>query len=80
MILLEACNTIHEYDILCISETYLDSSVSVDDTTPSLPGYNLIWSDHPNNVKRGGVCFYYKKNLSLRPINVLLPVLCEVTL
>ena len=42
LILLEACNTIHEYDILYISETYLDSSVSVDDTTPSLPGYNLI--------------------------------------
>ena len=35
--LLEAYNTIHKYDILCISETYLDSSLSVDDTTLSLP-------------------------------------------
>ena len=40
--LLEAYNTVHKYDILCISETYLDSSVSVDDTTLSLPGYNLV--------------------------------------
>ena len=44
--LLEAYNTIHKYDILCISETYLDFSVSVDDTTLSLPDYNLVWSDH----------------------------------
>ena len=54
--LLQAYNTIHQYDILCISETYLDSSISNDDTTLSLPGYNLARSDHPGNVKRGGVC------------------------
>ena len=43
--LLEAYNTVHKYDILCISETYLDSSVSLDDTTLSLPViilFNLI--------------------------------------
>ena len=68
--LLEAYNTIHKYDILCISETYLDSSISVDDTTLSLPGYNLVQSHHPRNIKRGGVCLYYKENLSLRSINV----------
>ena len=68
--LLETYNTFHKYDILCISETYLDSSVSVDDTTLSLPGYNLVRSDHPSNIKRGGVCLYYKENLSLRSINV----------
>ena len=59
--LLEAYNTIHQYDILWISETYLDSSVSNDDTTLSLPGYNLAQSDHPGNVKRDGVCLYYKE-------------------
>ena len=81
--LLEVYNTIHQYDILCISETYLDSSVSKDDTTLSLPGYNLARSDHPDYVKRGGVCLYYKENLSLRNINVSFLsqcVLCEVTL
>ena len=81
--LLEVYNTIHQYDILCISETYLDSSVSKDDTTLSLPGYNLARSDHPDHVKRGGVCLYYKENLSLRNINVSFLsqcVLCEVTL
>ena len=61
----------------------LDPSVSVDDTTLSLPGYNLARSDHPSNIKRGGVCLYYKENLSLRSINVPFLsqcVLCEVTL
>ena len=79
--LLQAYNTIHQYDILCISETYLDSSISNDDTTLSLPGYNLARSDHPGNVKRGGVCLYYKEKLSLRMINVFFLsrcVLCEV--
>ena len=52
----EAYNTIYEYDILCKSETYLDSSVSVLDTTLSLPGYNLVRSDHPSSIKRGGIC------------------------
>ena len=45
--LLEVYNTIHHYDILYISETYLDSSVSIDDTTLSLPGYKCVQSDHP---------------------------------
>ena len=61
--LLQAYNTIHQYDILCISETYLDSSISNDDTTLSLPGYNLARSDRPGNVKKGGVCLYYKKKV-----------------
>ena len=62
MSLLEAYDTVHKYDILCISETYLNSSVSVDDTTLSLPGYNLVRSDRPSNIKKGGVCLYYKEN------------------
>ena len=81
--LLEAYNTIYKYDILCISETYLDSSVSVDDTTLSLPGYSLVRSDHLTMLKRGGVCMYFKENLSLRSINVPFLsqcVLCEMTL
>ena len=81
--LLEAYNTIHQYDILWISETYLDSSVSNDDTTLSLPGYNLAQSDHPGNVKKDGVCLYYKEKWSLRMINVSFLsqcVLCEATL
>ena len=38
MSLLEVYNTIHKYDVL-------DSSVLVDDTTLSHPGYNLVQSE-----------------------------------
>ena len=61
----------------------LDPSVSVDDTILSLPGYNLVRSDHPSNIKRGCVCLYYEENLSLSSINVpflFQCVLCEVIL
>ena len=80
--LLQAYNTIQYYDILYISETYLDSSVSNDGTILSLPGYNLARSDPPGNVK-SSVCLYYKEKLSLRMINVSFLAqcaLCEVTL
>ena len=53
---------------MSLSETYLDSS------TPGnlidLEGYNLVCADHPDNIKRGGVCIYYKKTLSARVISL----------
>ena len=61
--LLEAYNTIHNFDLICISETFLDSDYSSDDQRLSLQGYAMIRSDHPSNTKRGGVCIYYKEHL-----------------
>ena len=57
--LLEAYNTIHQYDILYISETYLDSSVSTDDTTLSLPGYKCVSQTIQCHIQQffGGVGF-----------------------
>ena len=46
-----AYNTIHKCDFICISETYLDSSVSTDDRGILINGYNLIHADHPSNNK-----------------------------
>ena len=65
---LRAYNTLHKFDIICLSETYLDSSISSNDPELLLDGYELIRADHPMNLKRGGVCIYYKQTL---PINVL---------
>ena len=64
--LLTAYNSTQHYDIICISETYLDSSI--DENILKLDGYSLIRADHPGNLKRGGVCLYYKENLLLRHI------------
>ena len=60
-----AYNTIHKYDFICISETYLDSSVRTDDRDILINGYNIIRADHPSNNKRGGVCIYYRECLAV---------------
>ena len=63
--LLKAHIAIHRLDIICISETYLDSSTSLDDNNLEIFGYNLIRSDHPSNNKRGGIYIYFKYFLPL---------------
>ena len=32
--------------------------------------YNLIRADHPDNIKRGEVCLYFKNGLALRKIEL----------
>ena len=68
--LLQAYNSVHNYDIICLSETYLNSSVSCDDDNLEIPGYNLIGADHPSDNRRGGVCVYYKNTLPLKLVNI----------
>ena len=66
--LLSAFNSIHNFDIIFLSETFLDSSFAIDNADLVLQNYTLFRADHPLDVKRGGVCVYYKSCL---PINVL---------
>ena len=54
--LLQACNSIHKFDIICLSETHLYSSYQSDNDQLALPGYNLIRAGNQNNIKRGGIC------------------------
>ena len=68
--LLRAYLAFHNFDIICLSETYLNSSNSPDDETLEISGYNLVRSDHPLNSKRGGICIYYKNYLLLPIISV----------
>ena len=70
MFLLKAYTAIHKFDIICISETYLDFNTSPDDSNLEISCYNLIWSDHPSNNKQGGICIYYNHFLPLRILNV----------
>ena len=46
-------NSIHDYDFTCISKTYLDSSVSLDDKDIAIKGCNIVRADHPSNHKKG---------------------------
>ena len=81
---LQAFNlVVHKFDILCISETHLDSSVSKDDNALSIEGYSLIRADHPSNTKRGGVCIYHNDKISVRQTsNISLPacLACEIVI
>ena len=68
--LLSAYISVHKFDIICLSETYLNSEIPSDDKNLEIPGYNLVREDHPSNSKCGEVCVYYKSSLPFRVINV----------
>ena len=51
---------------------------SIPDSLLEIDGYNLIRSDHPNDIKRDGVCIYFKEILPVRVINI--PYLKEALL
>ena len=62
---LEAYLSLHSFDIICLSETFLNSTFPKDNDRLHLSGYNLLRSDHPFNTKKTGVCIYYKEHLPL---------------
>ena len=70
LFLLKAYIAIHKFDIICLSETYLDSSTTSDDDNLTISGYNLIRSNHPSNNKCGGICIYYKNVLPLHVLSI----------
>ena len=49
-----------------LSESYLDASVSSDNDNLNINGYKLVRADHPENVKRGVVCVYFRESLPVR--------------
>ena len=73
---LKAYISIYKHDFICLSEIYLDSSIL--DGLLEIDGYDLIRSDHPNDIKRSGVCINYKEQLPVRAINI--PYLKEALL
>ena len=63
---LEAHNTVNNCDIICLSESFLDSSILTENNNLKINGYKMVRADHPNNVKRGGVCAYVRETLPFR--------------
>lgn len=80
--LIEAYNTIYEYDLIGIMETHLDSTV--DERKLTLDGYSLMKSNYARNIKRGGVGLHVKDSFPAknRLDLVTLPecIVCEVQL
>ena len=60
----------HRLDVICLLETYLDSSISNDDDNLETPGYDLFRTDHPSNIKRGSVCIYCRNSLTLKILSI----------
>ena len=54
--LLEAHNTVHNYDIISLCETSLNDSVQVPEN--ALPGYKFHSCNHPDGDRNGGVGFF----------------------
>ena len=53
--------SVNKFDITCLSETYLDSSISCNNDNLEVQGYTLVRAINPNKTKRGGGCIYYLK-------------------
>lgn len=51
----------YKHDFICSSETYLDYSKP--DGLLKIDGYKLVCAANRNNIKRVGVCIYYKESL-----------------
>ena len=65
---LKAYNSLYKHDFICLSETYLDSSITNEEV--KIKDYKLIRADHPDNIKRGRVCIYHKESLPVQEIKL----------
>ena len=62
--LIEAHNSLFNYDLISLCETSLNDSVEIPD--PLLKEYTFLAANHPDNVSHGGVGLFYKNSLPLK--------------
>ena len=60
----------HKFDIICISESYLNSDTSSNDDNLNKPGFSMSRADHLSENWRGGVCIYYEESLPIKMSNI----------
>ena len=63
---------IKNFDVLRLSETYLDSSNLSDDGNFNLLTENVVKADHLSNTKKGCVCIYFKNSLLVKVLDIML--------
>ena len=59
--LLQAHNSIFNYDMISICETSLNDSVDIPETL--IDGYTFVSANNPVNARHGGVGLFYKNSL-----------------
>ena len=71
-----------QYLVFRLIETFSDSSITSEDLRLAIEGYKLFRFDHPSNLRRCGVCLYFKDHLPLaiRPNLITLDecLVCEI--
>ena len=60
----------NKFNIICISETYLNSDTKPRNDNLSIPGYNVPRADHSSGNRRGEDCIYYKESLPIKMLNI----------
>ena len=82
--LLEAYNSIFHYDLMVLTETYLNKTVKNEDIIIDGFSTEIFRGDHPSGDKQGGVCVYFKENLPVKrrkDLEILQEtVICEISL
>ena len=63
MPLIKALITVLSFDFICLSQTFLDSSIDVSDIRININDYPLTRADHPHNSNCGGICMNYTNYL-----------------
>ena len=64
--LIEAYNSIFHYDIIALSETIINNSVSDEDIFIKGFSKEIFHSDHPSGDKKGYVCSYFKETVPIK--------------
>ena len=65
--LIGAYNRHHNFDMIYLSGTYLDSCYADDDTRLNLKDLTLIRADNPHNCNRDEFSIYFKEHLAVPP-------------
>ena len=68
--LLSAYNILHNFDIIRISESYLNSETVSNEYSLNIPSYNMVRAIHPSGNRRGRVCVYYKETLPIKMLDI----------
>ena len=60
----------NKFDVVCLSETFLNFKILTDDENLQAPGYSTVTVYHPPNTERDTVCVYYKYLLPLKLLDI----------
>ena len=52
--------------MICLSESFLNSSILTENNNLKINGYKIVKADYPNNARRGGLCASIRQSLSIR--------------